>query len=97
MQPCSPSPRSPPHAHRGRSYTHAAICRNKFCTGKIDKRFPSVVSEVIIESHPKIQPDSKVYGDTFEAILAAILLACGEEAAGAFVREHVLPQVVADA
>nr|ANQ45202.1 designer RRM-Dicer [synthetic construct] len=65
--------------------------------GRLTKRFPSVVSEVIIESHPKIQPDSKVYGDTFEAILAAILLACGEEAAGAFVREHVLPQVVADA
>ncbi|ESU36522.1 Endoribonuclease Dicer [Giardia duodenalis] len=65
--------------------------------GRLTKRFPSVVSEAIIESHPKIQPDSKVYGDTFEAILAAILLACGEEAAGAFVREHVLPQVVADA
>lgn len=64
--------------------------------GKLIRRFPSIVDKVITESHPKIQSDSKVYGDTFEAILAAVLLACGEEAASSFVREFVLPQVVTD-
>lgn len=62
--------------------------------GGLTKKLPSSVLDTIRESHPGIQPGSKVYGDIFEAILAAILLACGEDAAGYFVKEHILPHVV---
>lgn len=59
--------------------------------GALTKKFPSSVINTIKESHAGIQSTSKVYGDVFEAILAAILLACGEDAAGYFVKERVLP------
>ena len=65
--------------------------------GVLTKKLPSPVLEVIADAHPGIQPDSKVYGDTFESILAAVLLACGEEAASSFVRKLVLPRVTVDA